>query len=89
MNVHLLVHLQQCVSDWGPLWSYSCFPFVSANNHLRKLFHGTKDMTQQVYIVGRIRSLDSGSPGHIICPRQFDLNTVQSFRKNNYVSELV
>lgn len=48
MNIHLLSHLTQCVRDWGPLWTYSCFSFESANNHLKKLFHGTKDMTKQV-----------------------------------------
>lgn len=45
MSDHLLV---QCVRDWGPLWAYSCFSFESANNHLKKLFHGSKDMSKQV-----------------------------------------
>ena len=35
----------------GPLWSYSCFQFESANNQLKKLFHGTRDMSEQVLIV--------------------------------------
>ncbi len=48
MNIHMLCHLTECVKDWGPLWAYSCFTFESANNHLRKLFHGTKDMSKQV-----------------------------------------
>ena len=49
MNVHLLGHLAECVKDWGPLWGYSCFSFESANNNLRKLFHGTKNMSKQVH----------------------------------------
>ena len=48
MNVHLLIHLTQCVYDWGPLWSYSCFAFESANNNIKKMFHGSKNMTKQV-----------------------------------------
>lgn len=48
MNLHLLGHLAECVRDWGPLWAYSCFSFESSNNHLRKLFHGSKDMSKQV-----------------------------------------
>ena len=48
MNMHLLIHLSQCVQDWGPLWAYSCFQFESVNNYLKKLFHGTCDMSEQV-----------------------------------------
>ena len=51
MNVHLLIHLSQCVQDWGPLWAYSCFQFESANNYLKKLFHGTRDMSEQVCLL--------------------------------------
>ena len=29
-------------------WAYSCFQFESANNYLKKLFHGTRDMSEQV-----------------------------------------
>lgn len=47
MNIHLLCHLATCVRNWGPLWAYSCFPFEGMNFHL-KLFHGTRDKTQQV-----------------------------------------
>ena len=48
MNVHLVSHLADCVRNWGPLWSYTCFVFESMNGHLKKLFHGTRDMTKQV-----------------------------------------
>ena len=48
MNVHLLRHLVWQVKNWGPLWSYSCFPFESVNGEIRKLFHGTRDMSEQV-----------------------------------------
>lgn len=48
MNIHMLSHLTGCVRNWGPLWAYSCFQFESANNNLKKLFHGTKNMSEQV-----------------------------------------
>ena len=48
MNMHQLKHLSECVKHWGPLWGYSCFCFESLNGHLKKLFHGTKDMSVQV-----------------------------------------
>ena len=47
MNIHLLSHLADCVYNWGPLWSYSCF-FETMNYHLKKHFHGTKYMSKQV-----------------------------------------
>ena len=48
MNIHLLSHLPDYVRNWGPLWSYSCFSFETMNYHLKKHFHGTKDMSKQV-----------------------------------------
>ncbi len=48
MNVHMLTHLAFHVRNWGPLWSYSCFSFESVNGQIRKLFHGTRDMSEQV-----------------------------------------
>lgn len=49
MNVHLLSHLVDCVKCWGPLWAYSCFAYETMNGHLKKLFHGTKNMSKQVF----------------------------------------
>ena len=50
MNIHLLQHLTSCVQHYGPLWAYTCFCFESLNNHLKHLFHGTRDMSTQVKI---------------------------------------
>lgn len=50
MNVHMLQHVSECVQMWGPLWAYSTFHFENANGYLKYLFHGTRDMTKQVYI---------------------------------------
>lgn len=59
MNVHILSHLANCVKNWGPIWCYSCFPFESRNADLKRLFHGSRDMSHQV----RKSHSDSG----IIC----------------------
>lgn len=54
MNVHLLIHICDCVKMWGPLWCYSCFTFETMNGHLKKLFHGTRDMTKQVILAQKL-----------------------------------
>ena len=48
-NVHGLFHLPETVSDLGPLWAHSCFPFESGNGELLKLFHGSQSVEKQVY----------------------------------------
>ena len=50
MNIHLISHLADCVSNWGPLWAYSCFAYESMNGTLKKLFHGTCNMSKQVSV---------------------------------------
>lgn len=58
MNVHLLHHLPHCVKLWGPLWAYSCFHFESMNGYLKFLFHGTKDMSRQVYFSSAVNNMN-------------------------------
>ena len=48
MNIHLS-HLVDCVRNWGPLWSYSRFVYETMNGQLKKLFHGSRDMTKQAF----------------------------------------
>ena len=48
MNVHQLRHLKVHVQNWGPLWCFSCFGFESVNGDIKKLFHGTREMSEQV-----------------------------------------
>lgn len=47
-NIHCLIHLCQCVQNWGPLWGYSCFGFENMNGHLRKNIHGTRNTLPQL-----------------------------------------
>ena len=50
MNVHLLSHLPHYVKLFGPLWTHSAFVFEDAIGYLVKKAHGTRDITDQVYI---------------------------------------
>jgi len=47
-NVHLLLHMPDCVRHWGPLWCYSAYSFESANGLFLKLFHGTQAVAKQI-----------------------------------------
>lgn len=47
-NVHLLLHLTECVRELGPLWVYSCFHFESQNGILKSLVHGTQHVEKQI-----------------------------------------
>ena len=54
-NMHLLIHLSECVRNWGLLWVYSCFGFESMNGHLRKSCHGTGYVLPQLVHNVRMR----------------------------------
>ena len=47
-NVHMLLHLPDCVRNLGPLWGTSCFWFEGYNGELTKLFHGTQNVDFQI-----------------------------------------
>jgi hypothetical protein len=47
-NMHILHHSGDCVLNWGPLWSYSLFPFENANGMLTKLITGTRQVCMQI-----------------------------------------
>ena len=48
LNMHSLIHLASFVEMWGPLWAYSCFGFENMNGHLKKMFHGTRQILYQL-----------------------------------------
>ena len=48
INVHSLLHLADDVRNLAPLWTHSCFPFVSCNGNLLKLFHGNQNFELQI-----------------------------------------
>ena len=47
-NLHSLLHLTDFVQLWGPLWTHSLFGFESMNGHVRKYFHGTQQILDQL-----------------------------------------
>ena len=47
-NVHMLLHLPDCVRQLGPLWGTSCLWFEGHNGDLTKLFHGTQNVDIQI-----------------------------------------
>ena len=53
MNVHILSHLNECVRNWGPIWCYTCFAFETRNSDIKRLFHGSRDMSKQVNTILR------------------------------------
>lgn len=47
-NVHLLLHIPRFVKNYGALWAWSAFPFENFNGVIKKVFHGTQYVPQQV-----------------------------------------
>ncbi|KAJ8038200.1 hypothetical protein HOLleu_15545 [Holothuria leucospilota] len=47
-NMHQLLHLTECVRDFGPLWVFSCFKFEDMNGQIVQMFHGTKKPELQI-----------------------------------------
>lgn len=48
MNVHCLLHLVQCVRDFGPLWTFSMFSFESYNGLLKSFVVAPTDVLHQL-----------------------------------------
>lgn len=49
-NAHCLLHLTDIVYDLGPLWTHSCFCYEDFNGELRRLFHGTQSVEDQIVL---------------------------------------
>lgn len=47
-NAHILLHLVDCVKNWGPLWNFSCYPFENMNGQLVKFVNGTRHAHLQI-----------------------------------------
>ncbi len=56
-NMHILIHLSECVQNWGPLWAYSCFGYESMNGHLRASCHGARYILPQLVHTIRMRQI--------------------------------
>jgi len=47
-NIHALLHVADCVRNWGPLWAYSAFQFEHFNGILLKNFKGSQSVIKQI-----------------------------------------
>ena len=47
-NVHQLLHITQCVRNWGPFWTQNGYPFESGNGMIRKSIHAAKGVISQI-----------------------------------------
>ncbi|CAN7951755.1 unnamed protein product, partial [Ixodes pacificus] len=47
-NAHLLLHLADCVKEWGPLWNYSAYPFESMNGQIVQFVNGIRYAQWQI-----------------------------------------
>lgn len=48
INIHLLLHLGDCVKKLSPLWTYTCYEYEDLNGRLLKLIHGTYNIDTQL-----------------------------------------
>ena len=56
-NVHSLIHLVECVRQYGPLWTFSCFGFDNMNGYLKKHCHGTRNVLPQLARILRMQQI--------------------------------
>lgn len=47
-NIHLLLHLSESVTNWGPLWAHSAFLFEDYNGHLLNQVKSSKAVPLQI-----------------------------------------
>lgn len=47
-NVHLLLHVVDCVRHFGPLWGFSLFPYENMNGFLKDCIKGPKEPLLQI-----------------------------------------
>lgn len=47
-NVHLLLHIPECVKNFGPLWAHSTFSYEHYNGVLKNMFKNSRGIPQQI-----------------------------------------
>lgn len=65
MNVHLLRHYFEMVTNCGPLWSYSLFGFENNIGVLKRLVNGNVDVLEQIskkYLIFKIKNPTANIP---------------------------
>lgn len=88
-NIHLLLHLCECVRNWGPLWAINCFYFEDANRILLKLkkspYRVALDIARKYVIFNSLHSFSSKFP---LGPRYQQFHTYLTVRKNKHVVQV-
>lgn len=78
LNVHNIgAHLVFYVKLWGPLWSWSCFPFEDLNSVILRSVHGTGDVTKQCL---RLREIE-------LKLNKIDLNCIQDSQLREHLGK--
>lgn len=57
-NVHLMLHISECVRNYGPLWAFSLFTYEDINGMLKKFMKGPKEPVLQIatkYVLSHAR----------------------------------
>lgn len=79
-NVHLLLHIPVAVKNYGGLWAWSAFPFESYNGVVKKLFHGTQCISEQIVkIYSRLRYIKNNS--HVFEKENCSIGAKRTFIK--------
>ncbi|KAH9384712.1 hypothetical protein HPB48_026723 [Haemaphysalis longicornis] len=47
-NEHALLHLVDCIREWGPLWNVSAYSYEGVNGRLVRLVNGTRHAHLQI-----------------------------------------
>lgn len=48
-NIHALLHITDCVREFGPYMSFSAYPFENYMSTINKMVRGKKHVIQQIY----------------------------------------
>lgn len=80
-NVHSLLHICKDVEMYGPLESFSCFPYENYLGKIKRLVRGTRLPLQQ--IANRITELDSSSLNCSIQTKYIPKQIIHESQNNN------
>ncbi|KAE8744268.1 hypothetical protein FOCC_FOCC009083 [Frankliniella occidentalis] len=74
INIHLLLHLADCVRHLGPLWVFTCFPLENLNGLIVGNIHGKTSVDSQV----------CNTFWQVVCQHQF-LSTVREGEMKDFI----
>lgn len=92
INFHQLMHLPDCVRNFGPLWAYSCYEYENINGELLKLIHGTwhidtqiaNSQSQFIKMIRLIEELPEGKVRNFCISRKKQVKIIESVSNKTY-----